>query len=261
MALSNKVRYIIFAILLVIFIGSCVMLAVVFINYSVGTRIYEVSRQALIPVETAPKHTKDPAEGSELADEEEVLQEINFSVDFAQLQSVNPDVIAWIWIPDTGVSYPVLQGEDNDKYLKTTYDLKSNSAGSIFMDYRNNSNLSDYNTILYGHNMKNGAMFGELHKFRDKDYLKARPYVYLITLEGQYKYEIYSSYVGSAYAQSFAIPLQDDVYENFLDLALSSAEIGLGVKPTVQRSTLTLSTCTSVVSWQRYIIHACLVAE
>ena len=88
------------------------------------------------------------------------------NLDLALLQKVNEDVMGWIYIPDTDISYPILRSKDNKEYLKLTWDLKNSVAGSIFLEHENNVDLSDFNTLIYGHNMKNDTMFGDLENYR-----------------------------------------------------------------------------------------------
>ena len=90
------------------------------------------------------------------------------TIDFEELQKINPDIVAWIRIEGLGIDYPVVQGEDNEHYLHYTFRDEANVAGSIFLDYRNKADFSDSKIILYGHNMKNGTMFGSLKKYQDE---------------------------------------------------------------------------------------------
>ena len=102
-------------------------------------------------------------------------------VDFNGLKAINPEVIGWIQIEGTSISYPIMKGKDNDYYLKHTFEGNYNAAGSIFIDYTNNSNFEDCNTIIYGHNMKNGSMFGLLRKhFKDRESVPGR-YIWICT--------------------------------------------------------------------------------
>ena len=98
-------------------------------------------------------------------------------IDFDSLQEINPDVIGWLEMEavDT-INYPIVQGEDNDYYLHRTFQRTDNFAGSIFMDYMNKSNFGQRNTIVYGHNMKNGSMFGSLKNYRDQEVYQKSPY-------------------------------------------------------------------------------------
>lgn len=100
------------------------------------------------------------------------------SLNISELQSVNPDVVGWIHIPDTDISYPLLQVNDNDFYLKHSWDGEKNVCGSIFLDKR--STINDWNTVIYGHNMRNGSMFGGLKKYQDEDFAKEHKELYVV---------------------------------------------------------------------------------
>jgi len=86
------------------------------------------------------------------------------------LQEKYPDAIGWLTIPNTLINYPFVQGNDNDYYLHLDLDKNQSKAGTIFMDYRNSEDLSDFNNIIFGHNMRNGSMFGTLQNFNDQDF-------------------------------------------------------------------------------------------
>ena len=88
------------------------------------------------------------------------------------LQENYPSVVGWLTIPETLIDYPFAQVDDNDYYLHRDLDQNWSQAGTIFMDYRNNADLSDFNTIIFGHNMKNGSMFGTLQEFNDKGFFE-----------------------------------------------------------------------------------------
>ena len=87
-----------------------------------------------------------------------------------------------------------MQGEDNEYYLKHSWDRQEIFAASIFMDYRNHSDYQDCNTIIYGHNMKDGTMFHKIQYCMDKKYYEKDPYLWILTPDGDYQYEIFSEY-------------------------------------------------------------------
>ena len=115
-------------------------------------------------------HIEQMAVTDRAPEDEELVDAVSgpkppISVDFDTLKSVNPDVVGWIYIEALdNINYPVVQGDDNETYLHTTYENNYNFAGTIFVDYENSSDFSDCNTLIYGHNMKNGSMFGNLKK-------------------------------------------------------------------------------------------------
>ena len=106
-------------------------------------------------------------------------------VDFDALLQVNSDVIGWIYIEDTDISYPLLCGRDNQQYLFQSYEKKYLTAGSIYIDYRCSRDFTDSRTVVYGHNMHNGSMFGKLDKFTKESYMKKHPYVYILLPGGE----------------------------------------------------------------------------
>ena len=112
---------------------------------------------------TKPNVAEDDKEGEK--------QEETVTVDFASLQAINPDIVAWLRIPGV-LEYPVVRGEDNSYYLNHTVQKTYNIAGSIFLDYRNERDFSDSKNIIYGHNMKDGSMFHVLRNYQDIDFFQ-----------------------------------------------------------------------------------------
>ena len=89
-------------------------------------------------------------------------------INYEALTDINEDFRAWIRIPVLNISYPIVRADDNSHYLNYTFEGKWNAAGCLFIDYENSDDFSDYNTYIYGHNMKNGSMFGSLKRFRSE---------------------------------------------------------------------------------------------
>ena len=170
-------------------------------------------------------------------------------VDLAGLREVNKDVIGWIYIPDTNVNFPLLQGKSNKQYLFQSYKKEYLTAGSIFIDYRCRADLTDKNTVIYGHNMHNGSMFGKLKKYADEDYREGHPYVYLMRADGRWnKYEIIAYFQAAVSGAVYDLPLEaDGEDERFERLKETMAEENLyGESADLSESDrlITLSTCT-----------------
>ena len=128
-------------------------------------------------------------------------------VDFEALAAVNDDVIGWIYIEDTDISYPVLCGRDNQQYLFQSYEKKYLTAGSIYIDYRCSRDFTDSRTVIYGHNMHNGSMFGKLDKFTKESYMKEHPYVYILLPSGEtLKYEVKKAYKADVEGKVYDLP-------------------------------------------------------
>ena len=178
-------------------------------------------------------------------------------INLAALREANPDVVGWIRIPDTKIDYPLMQGEDNDFYLKHTWDKQPNSVGSIFLEHLNSSDLTDYNTIVYGHNMKNGLMFGDLPDFSIQKHWQTHPYVYLLTDAGVYRYEIFAFYLAEVDSLTYSMnPAQDITKTDFLNLAMEKNRIQTGIEPALTDRILTLSTCSGGSYANRYVVQA-----
>lgn len=170
-----------------------------------------------------------------------------FRVDFKELQFVNPDVCGWIYQYDSVINYPILRSSySNDTYLKMTYDGKSNSAGSIFMDYRNKQDYSDDNTVIYGHNMRNGKMFASLKKYRDQDYADQHNSFYIMTPEGNRRYEVVSAFetdaLSGTYSRNFN-GLEDK--KKWISRVIQSSVVETYVPVNENDKFVTLSTCVS----------------
>ena len=188
-------------------------------------------------------------------------------VDFSNLLKINDDIIGWIYMEDTVVNYPLLQGENNLYYLDKTLYKKYLASGSIYLDCDNEPDFSDAHSIIFGHNMKNHTMFGDLSDLRDEDYLKEHPYVDLILTDGTWmRYEICSMYRAHVEDGTFRAPLNKAKnFKPFMELITeknmyADSELDL---PVVQDEdkVLTLSTCTEdSADLERFVVHAVLVS-
>ena len=188
-------------------------------------------------------------------------------VDFSNLLKINDDIIGWIYMEDTVVNYPLLQGENNLYYLDKTLYKKYLASGSIYLDCDNEPDFSDAHSIIFGHNMKNHTMFGDLSDLRDEDYLKEHPYVDLILTDGTWmRYEICSVYRAHVEDGTFRAPLNKAKnFKPFMELITeknmhADSELDL---PVVQEDdkVLTLSTCTEdSADLERFVVHAVLVS-
>lgn len=137
--------------------------------------------------------------GDALADAAPVIEETPWHdmirVDFESLRERNQDVAGWIFFENEDISYPILYSEDSSKYLYRTLDGKSASAGSIFLDGNNAPDFEDSRNVIYGHNMKNLSMFGNLKYYiQDKDYYEDHQYFQILTEGAVYRYRIFSCF-------------------------------------------------------------------
>ncbi|MGN0715790.1 MAG: class B sortase [Anaerovoracaceae bacterium] len=188
------------------------------------------------------------------------------SVDFSELLTINEDIIGWIYMDDTVVSYPLLQGENNYYYLDKTYYGNYLASGSIYLDTGNDRQFGDAHSIIYGHNMKNHTMFGDMDDFMDADYLKEHPYVDILLTDGTWlRYKIFSVYRADVDDGTFEVPLNgEEVFNEFLQVAEEKnlhRESGLQLpKVDAEDKVITLSTCTEDSSeLERFVVTAVLM--
>ncbi|MFS0724879.1 class B sortase [Paenibacillus sp. 1P07SE] len=181
----------------------------------------------------------------------------HYQARFRTLHEMNPDIVGWLRIENTPIDYPVLQSEDNDYYLNHNVDKQASRRGSIFMDYRNTSIRDDTHTVIYGHHMKDGSMFGELAKYKDAAYYRDHPTITFEGIEEATAWDIFSVYIYTPDDPFFEYEFADQQhYEAYLQKIIEKSHYATGVSVTSDDQLLTLVTCTYEVTDARFIIHA-----
>lgn len=174
-----------------------------------------------------------------------------FEVDFDQLRQQNGDVAAWLYLPDSVINYPVLQHGDNDYYLTRQIDGSYNKNGSIFMDYRCSPDFSDRNTIIYGHHMRTGNMFGKLVNYKSDSYYQQHDHMYIMTPQVTYRLDLLCGAV---------VEPDDPIYsseptEEALSACMSRSTFYTRLDyPGEEARLVTLSTCSYEFEDARYIV-------
>ena len=184
-------------------------------------------------------------------------------IDFKKLIDINPDIVGWIIIEDTQVNYPIVKGNNNSYYLNHSYDKKWSGYGSIFMDYESSKDFSDYNTFVYGHNTKNGSMFGELYKYIRQNFYDEHPTFNLYTPSNNYIVEVISAYVDDTESDSYIKQFASlDDYQKYIDLIISKSRIKTNITLDYKKDKIiTLYSCsheTNHKKTDRYFIHGVL---
>ena len=176
------------------------------------------------------------------------------------LQALNKDTFGWIYVASTNISYPIMQGEDNDFYLSHNFNKSYQFSGSIFMDYRNSRDIEqNRNLIIYGHNMSDNTMFRQLLLVRDRESVFQQGYIEITTASGVYVYDIFSIYRTSPYYRYIQTDFEnDDEWYNFLLEIQSKSMYRKDVKLTPESKIVTLSTCTNTPDDFRLAIHGVL---
>lgn len=186
------------------------------------------------------------------------------AVDFESLRESGPDIIGWLNLPDTVINYPVTQADDNEYYLHHLYDGTYNKVGCLFADYENKADFSDRNTIIYGHNMRDGSMFAVLNEYDEQSYFDTHKQMYLVTPEGGYLCEIFAAFVAKpsesgSDTSPWRLSWKDDgAYTTWLTAMAERSVVETDVTVTSSDKVLTLSTCTPGGA-SRFIVMAKLV--
>lgn len=177
-------------------------------------------------------------------------------VDFKSLKRINPDVVGWIAAKGTGIDYPVVRGKDNEFYLHHLFTGERNKLGSIFMDYRNHSDFSDKNTIIYGHNMKDGSMFFSITKYKDQQYYDNFPTMLLYTPAGNFKVELFAGIVINGNYESVRTNFKDNHdFQSYIDSLKNKSTFNSNTIIKADDKIITLCTCSYEFNNARYALY------
>ena len=181
---------------------------------------------------------------------------------FKELQSINPEIIAWLSIYGTNVDYPVTQGKDNMKYVNTSAEGRYSLSGAIFLDSDNNRHFTDFGSLLYGHHMEKKAMFGQIGEFSDREMFDSRQYGNLYFDGKDHGLEFFAFVHTDAYDRKFFnANVREENRQEFLDYLLSKAKYKRDVKITTEDNIILLSTCSSSSTNGRDILVAKITDE
>lgn len=182
-------------------------------------------------------------------------------IDFEWLNKINPDTAAWLYCPDTAIDYPVMRADDYDWYLHHLPDGSSNANGTLFLDPNCPEDFLGDLSIIYGHHMKSGRMFGSLTGYKKQDYFDEHPYMFLYTEKGNYRVDLkYGCVISAGEWRDRAF-----MYEVNLDALLAYASTKTTFKSAAEYgdddSFLVLSTCSYEFDDARYIVIGVLRPE
>lgn len=265
--MKKKVRLGIMAVLTIVLVVSAVMLVRQQMEYRRGEEIYQEAESLVELPDLSELPAPEVQEPEETETEEKPVYVDPYAdalrnMDFTALREVNDDVLGWILIPNTVLSYPLVQGDDNEYYLNHTWKKWTSVVGAIFMESANSPDLSNFNTIIYGHRMNNGSMFASLKYYKNLSYWKSHPYVYITNDAGSHQYEIFAAYEVSTAGETYRLQFADtQARQDFIDYCLDQSVIDTGVVPNTYDRILTLSTCTGNGHATRWVVQAVLRGE
>lgn len=248
-----------------VIIAICLLIAVCCIGYMAYYYISQQNRNEVYE-EIQEEVVIEPEPVVEVEEEPEP-EPIEIPIDFAALKEINPDIYAWIEIPDTQIAYPVLQSTlDDEYYLNRTVDLQEGYPGSIFTQLSNGQDFEVFNTIFYGHNMSDDSMFGGLNLYRDLTYMEEHQYIYIYTEDAIRTYQVYLATTFSNEHLLYQYNFDDaDECQRFLDETSEYKDMSKASRDDIEVTSddriITLSTCISGQKENRLLVQAVLVDE
>lgn len=223
-------------------------------------RLAREARAAAPTVQTVP--VMETVEETQV-ESQPVLVDIPINFDF--LRGENEDIIGWIMVDGTMIDYPILYDTTyNLYYLSHNYEGTSTGYGSIFVLGENSSDFSDFNTVVYGHNMLDGRMFAQLHKFRDKTFFDSHGQIVIYTPDRQLTYQVFAAYrrdnLDIIANNDFST---EELREQYIESIYAQTELALfnpAYEVTASDRIITLSTCIGNAAY-RYVVQGVLVSE
>lgn len=250
-------------------LGALIYMGNIFAEYGKSNAEYDRLKEYVFAPESAPEAS---GQGTEEADNEsgskneteaesvETVSDEQIMNAIAALQKENEDVVGWISFENLDLSYPVMHCGDNEYYLRRTFSGESNNAGSIFIEGANSPDFEDYHTIIYGHNMRDLSMFGQLKYYKKEDFYQDHQYFKIYTPEQVYRYHIFAYYDISEIGDVYTIGFQPtEEYQSFLNIMKMRSYYDTGVTVTKNDKVITLSTCSS--DGNRFVVNAKRVEE
>ena len=225
-------------------------------EYAGGDAAYQQVRQIRESSEPAANQTNAPPQIAGEVSIGEKTNGQNDSVDFSSLEEINPDVVAWLTCEGTEIDYPVVLGTDNDYYLRHLFTGERNKLGAIFIDYRNHGDFSDKNTIIYGHNMKDGSMFSSLTKYKNQNYYDSYPAMVLYTPDGDYKIELFAGIIVDGNYESIRFDFKNDHdFQSYIDSLKKMSTFESNTIVEADDQIVTLCTCSYEFNNARYALY------
>ncbi len=178
----------------------------------------------------------------------------NNKIDVDELQKEYEGIKGYIEIPDTNISYPIVQGDDNSYYLRRLPSGEKNRRGSIYLDYRNNG-FDDENTIIYGHNFNDGTMFSDLLNYESADFYENHKEYIIYTENDEIEVEILAGYIADATVSELPTTFKDRAeFDSYLEMALDNNVLDSDFKVEDVEKIISLCTCSDGSEESRLVI-------
>lgn len=254
--MKSKLMSIFRFILVVIIIGCLFILGKRFYDYRTNAKNNEYIANVLNKVDESQKD--ESLDGLSEEEKSWAKKEKKFMKVYKELKEQNSDVIGFIEVPYLDIAYPLLQGPDNDFYLRKGLNKQYDIAGSIFIDVNNNKNINDDNTVIYGHHLEIDSMFTRLHELREQKFAKDHREIYITTKDGLREYKIFAVYgIPAEYDYRTLNFRYDEERINYFNKLKENSEVKLDTKEFKNNDKIiTLSTCEYDYDDQRLSVQA-----
>ncbi len=188
-----------------------------------------------------------------------------FKVNFEELKAINPDTVGWLrfYPQPEQINYPLVQTDNNERYLHKTFSANENTVGAIFVNCYNTPDFNDKNTIIYGHRMKDSSMFHNLEKYQDASFWEDNQYFYIYTPDGRtITYHIYSAGIVKETSETYQTEFAStEEFEAFLEATKIAGAYDTGVSLLASDTVVTLSTCTAASDDNRMVVRGVKISE
>ena len=273
--MKKLILKIILAASLLLMVVSATNIVLLSREYQKGINTYTNLEKYATVTQNSDKAAQESQDTADSENTEEVAEEIieepqiavDLDIDYDALTEINSDFVGWIYYAPLELSYPIVRGTDNDYYTHYTFENDKNSSGAIFMDFLNKPDFSHFNTIIYGHNMRNGTMFGSLKKLlNDPSIIEEDPYIYIFTRDKIMMYEICAAYITNDSSHTYDLTQTAEEQTAYVKYISDTADYYrndtiLEELLTEDTKLITLSTCHGLHSSNRTVIHGVLVAS
>lgn len=252
----KKIRIFLYVLFIGVFCAAGIAYHKTQADYAADRAVYDGAAEAYITGTPAPSQEPE----TEPEPDAEQAGPAPISVDFDKLLAECPDVQGWIYCEGTDINYPVVQGKDNNQYLRHAYTGEYAVAGSIFIEAANAPGFADSNTIIYGHHMKDGSMFHCLSDWADQAFYDGHPCMWLLTPEGDYRVDLFSGYITPAGSDAYVVfQGPSEHFDEYLDIVMDNSDFKADTTLERDARYVMLSTCDYTYKDARYVLHGKLV--
>lgn len=242
-----------------IIIDTILLCVAIFCIFNVYNKVAEYKKADNV-YETISESVNDNTNKTDTTNKVEDNKPNSVLSKYNKLIADNEDYRCWLKMDNTKIDYPVVQSNDNSYYLDRDFNKNHLAAGSIFMDFRNNFD-SDKSVVIYGHNMRNGTMFGELDNFKKESFFKENNKFKIEYKDKTYTYEVFSVYIGDASENFVEVEFDsDEDYIDYLNRIKSKSLFKSDIEVSNNDKIVTLYTCSYEFDGARTVVNGKLIS-